>query len=220
MTASTDITPIVLLGAGNFAEDIADVVSGCDGFEVVGFIEGIDRSRCDAPKLGLPVHWIDDIPETLDLERCRSVCAVGTTRRAGFIEQAERLGLRFTTIIHPSALVARGVECGEGTIVGKRTIVGAGARLGRHVILNRGATIGHHVSIGDFVTVSPAANVASSVTIGERSYIGMGSNVIDQTTIGSRVVVGAGAVVVKNLPDRVLAVGVPAAVRKTGIEGY
>lgn len=219
MHSSDNRTPLVVLGAGNFAEEIADVASECDDMDVVGFIEGIDRDRCRSPRMGLPVHWIDDLADELDLARCRSVCAVGSTRRKQFIAQAERHGLRFTTVVHPTALVSATAELGEGSIVGKRAIIAAGARLGRHVIVNRAATVGHHVEIGDYTTISPGANIASSVRIGECSYIGMGANVIDQTTVGAYSVVGAGAVVIRDIPDRVLAVGVPARIAREGIEG-
>mgnify|MGYP000408262092 CR=1 FL=1 len=45
-------------------------------------------------------------------------------------------------------------------------------------------------------------------------YVGIGATVIDHITIGAGSVIGAGAVVTKDLPDRVLAVGVPAKVVK------
>jgi acetyltransferase EpsM len=218
MNPSESRTPLVLLGAGNFAEEIADVASECDGVDVIGLIEGIDRDRCKSPRLGLPVHWIDDLANELDLDRCRAVCAVGSVRRKGFIAQAKRQGLRFTTLVHPSALVSTTAELGEGTIIGKRAIIAAGTGLGRHVIVNRGATVGHHVRIGDHTTISPAANIASSVTVGDCTYIGMGANVIDHKSVGACSVVGAGAVVIRDIPDRVLAVGVPARIAREGIE--
>ena len=212
-------TPLVLLGAGNFAEEIADVASECDEVEVVGFIEGIDRDRCKTDRAGLPVYWIDNLSKELDLERCRSVCGVGSTRRKEFIAQAMEQGLKFTTIVHPTALVSSTAVLGDGTIVGKGTIIAAGAQLGRHVIVNRAATIGHHVRIGDFTTIGPAANVASSAVIGDSTFIGIGANIIDQVSVGSHCIVGAGAAVIRDMPDRVLAVGVPARIAREGIEG-
>ena len=61
--------------------------------------------------------------------------------------------------------------------------------------------------------------MASSVVIGDCTYIGMGANIIDQTSVGSHCIVGAGAVVIRDVPDRVLAVGVPARIAREDIEG-
>jgi maltose O-acetyltransferase len=46
-------------------------------------------------------------------------------------------------------------------------------------------------------------------------WLGAGAKVMDGVSIGSDVVVGAGAVVTTDLPDRVVAVGVPARVVRT-----
>ena len=92
---------VVILGASLFAEEVADLVSEIEDYQLVGFVEGIDSKRCQQTLLGLPVMWIDDVAQLDD--SCRGVCAVGTTKRKKFIEQALSLGLRFTTIVHPTA---------------------------------------------------------------------------------------------------------------------
>ena len=50
------------------------------------------------------------------------------------------------------------------------------------------------------------------ITIGSRVWLGGGVIVRPGVTIGDDIVVGSGAVVVKDLPDRVVAVGNPARV--------
>ena len=47
------------------------------------------------------------------------------------------------------------------------------------------------------------------VVIGNNVYIGMGAYIMPGVTIGSNVVIGANSVVTKNIPDGVVAVGVP-----------
>ncbi|WP_231884173.1 acetyltransferase [Synechococcus sp. MIT S9504] len=51
--------------------------------------------------------------------------------------------------------------------------------------------------------------------VGSCSWIGIGASVIQQICIGDDVTVGAGAAVVRDLPDGVTAVGVPARVFPT-----
>ena len=203
---------LVILGAGLFAEEIADLVSEIEDYELVGFVEGIDPAKCHHTLLSLPVIWIDDVAQLDD--SWIGVCAVGATERRSFIRQATSLGLKFTELVHPMAQVARTARLGEGTIVHAGTVIGAMTSIGRHVIINRGCLIGHRVQISDYVTLSPGANVAGRVTVGECSYIAMGAVVLDGISIGSHAVVGAGAVVTHDVPDRVQVVGIPARIVK------
>lgn len=208
---------VLVLGAGLFAEEIADVISSIPGYELIGFVEGLDRQRCGRSLLGLPVHWIEDVGTLRDA--CRAVCAVGSPQRDGFIRQAQERGLAFLTVAHPSAQVFPTVTLGEGCLVGAGVVVGAHTVVGKHVILNRGALIGHHVHIGDYATISPGANIAGKTTIGTHTYVGMGAIILDGISIGSRCLVAAGAVVTRNVPDGTRVMGVPARAQAAKAEG-
>jgi sugar O-acyltransferase (sialic acid O-acetyltransferase NeuD family) len=208
---------LIILGTHLFAEEVADLVGDSEAFELVGFCENWDPERAGRKLLGLPVFWIDELP---NLEQThRTVCAIGTTKRVDYIRQVAGMGFRFATIQHPSARVSRTSQVGVGCILSAGVIVAAHTRIGEHVILNRGCLIGHHTRIGDYVTISPGANIAGRVVIGEGVYIGMGAVILDSITIGDHAVVGAGAVVTKDVPERVQVMGVPAKITKRGIEG-
>jgi sugar O-acyltransferase (sialic acid O-acetyltransferase NeuD family) len=196
--------------------EIADVATSA-GHDVAGFVENLDRARCDVTVAGLPVYWIDDVPALAATHD--AVCGIGTTRRSVFTDQAAERGLGFATIVHPASHVSDTAILGGGTIVGAGAVVGAYTTLGRHVMVNRGALVGHHTEIGDYVSIQAGANVAGSCRVGAATFVAMGAVVADHLTIGSQVVVGAGAVVVSDVPDRVQVVGIPARIVKEGIEG-
>ena len=203
---------IAILGASVFAEEVADIVTQIENYELVGFIEGIDRAKCKETLLGLPILWIDDVGKLKN--GLQGICAVGSTKRKYFIQQAVNAGLSFTSAVHPSALVSKTSILGEGTIVSPGAIIAAHTAIGSHVIVNRGALIGHHAKIGDYVTISPGANIAGRTQIGDCCYIGMGSIIIDGITIGRNSVVAAGAVVTKDVPESVMVAGMPAKIMK------
>ena len=87
-----------------------------------------------------------------------------------------------------------------------------------------------HIYVGDRVMFGPNVTVATAnhplepdlrrqglqynrdVTIGENTWLGAGVIVVPGVTIGKNTVIGAGSVVTKDIPDNVLAVGVPARV--------
>lgn len=209
-------TPLLVLGTSPFATEIADIASECPDLEPVAFVENLDRERCRTRIDGLPVLWIEEAAELSSTHV--AVCGLGTTKRYLYTEHARALGLRFATVVHPSARISSRSRLGEGTIVSAGAVVGAHTTLGRHVLVNRGALLGHHTAVGDFASIQTGANIAGSCSIGARAYIGMGALVLDHRSVGARAVVGAGAVVTKDVPDATLVVGVPARIVKEGVE--
>lgn len=212
---SPETVRLLILGTRYLAIEIADLVSDMPGVELVGFVENLELEQCEKPLEGLPVHWIDDL--TAQHRHCHAVCAISTTDRHQFVDQARDRGISFTTLVHPTARVSAKSKLGEGTVISPMCLIASHTRVGKHVFMNRGAMVGHHTQIGDYVTIQPGANIAGVCRIGERTYIGMGATVIDRITIGSQSIVGAGAVVTKDVPDRVQVIGVPARIVKHDI---
>ncbi len=211
------IQPILILGTRIFAEEVADLVSEIPGFQVAGFVENMEPERCQKKMEGLPIYWVEDLPKLA--EDHLAICGLTTTHRSRYTEQVAALGIRFASLVHPSARVSPKSTLGEGSMVSVGSIIAAHTHLGPHVIVNRGVLIGHHTEIASHVSVQPGANIAGACRIGEGTYIGMGSVVIDRITIGAHSVVGAGAVVTKDVPDNVQVVGVPARIVKENING-
>lgn len=50
---------------------------------------------------------------------------------------------------------------------------------------------------------------------GELSFLGIGATIIQAIEIGKNVTIGAGSVVIKNIPDNVVALGNPAKIVKS-----
>lgn len=208
---------LLILGTRTFAEEVADLAADIDGIVVAGFVENIDRDRAGASLQGLPIHWIDEIaPLAADHV---AVCALSTTHRHLFVDQAAASGLRFATIVHPSARISRTAYVGEGAIVSAGAIIAAHAQIGRHAIVNRGALVGHHTTIGAYATLGPGANIGGCCDLGASSYVGIGAIVLDKLTIGHHSLVGAGALVTRPVASHVQVMGVPARVVREGIEG-
>jgi acetyltransferase-like isoleucine patch superfamily enzyme len=78
------------------------------------------------------------------------------------------------------------------------------------VILNTGCTVDHHNMIGDYAHIVPGAHLGGDVTVGEGAFVCIGASVAPQRKVGAWATVGAGAVVIRDVPDGVTVVGVPA----------
>jgi acetyltransferase EpsM len=209
--------PLLILGTGTFAVEIADVAAEIPNVLVAGFVENLDRGRCAEPLDGKRVYWVEELRALAGLHRV--VCGLGTTHRSRFTEQAVALGCEFATLVHPTARLSASSSLGKGAILNAGVIVASHTQLGAHVSVNRAATIGHHTHVGDFVTIGPGVNLAGNCRIGPAVYIGIGATIVDHISIGAHSVVGAGAVVTEDVPGRVLVVGVPAKIVKRDIEG-
>jgi acetyltransferase EpsM len=209
--------PLLILGTTPYALVFADAFSANKEFEVVGFVENLNRERCVEKHGDLPIHWVDDIAPLHKTHR--AVCCLSTTHRDRYVKQVKAMGFTFATLIHPTAIVSGKSTIGEGTSLNIGCMIAAFSRIGNFVRLNRGVNIGHHTIVEDYVTIQPGVNLAGNCCIGPQTYIGIGATIVDGIRIGAHSIVAAGAVVTRDLPDNVMAVGVPAKVVKEGIEG-
>ena len=200
--------PLLVLGTRLLAEELSDLLTDIPQWELAGYVENLDRERCRTTLCGRPIFWIEEIGP-LSITH-HAICGISTPMRWQFVEQVQKCGMPFATLMHPLARLSRSSSLGPGSILSPGAIVASNTRIGSHVFINRGVLIGHHTVIEDYVSLQPGANIAGVCRVGERTVIGMGAIVIDHVSIGRNCFVAAGAVVTKDLPDNSRVAGVPA----------
>jgi serine O-acetyltransferase len=98
-------------------------------------------------------------------------------------------------------------------------------RLGRNFIIDHsgGIVISGYATFGDNCRIRNGVVVGLARTgdpvapiIGDNVDIGAGAKVLGRIHIGNNVVIGANAVVIRDVPDNSIAVGVPAVVKPRG----
>jgi acetyltransferase-like isoleucine patch superfamily enzyme len=77
----------------------------------------------------------------------------------------------------------------------------------------------HDGGVGVLRQKHPGLNVFGKIIIGNNVFIGAATQIMPGVTVGNNVVIGAGSIVTRDIPDNVVAAGVPARVIKT-IEEY
>ena len=158
------------------------------------------------------VPWLD-VSMTRDL---RFVVAIGGHNGVLRCELADRLialGLEPFEAVHERSWVAGTASIGKGCHILPMAALGEDARLGRQCIVNTNASVDHECVLGDGVHVMPGATRAGCVTVGNHATIGANATVLPRVRIGLGAQVGAGAVVVRDVPDHAVVVGVPARAR-------
>lgn len=199
---------IYILGAGATAREILYIYKDLGKFEkVIGFIEENHKKKTHEIycKKTTDAKIIDSLPQGSIF-----IGAMGSPLRKRWIEEIEHKGFKFDTVIHPSAIVNDSISIEEGCVVYPGVIFTCDTKIGKHSIINVASTISHDCEIGNFVTNCPGVSIAGNVKIKEGCWVGVGAKIINEVVIGNGSFIGAGSVVTKDIPDNVLAVGVPA----------
>jgi UDP-3-O-[3-hydroxymyristoyl] glucosamine N-acyltransferase len=93
------------------------------------------------------------------------------------------------------------------------TVIGDGCKIGNL------CNVAHNVKLGRNVRLVVGVNIAGSTTIEEGVYVAPGGVINNQVTVGQNSLVGIGSVVLGNIEDNKVVVGVPAKVlREAGNE--
>jgi UDP-N-acetylbacillosamine N-acetyltransferase len=207
---------VVIWGASGHALVVVDILRLGGEFEIAGFIDDLNPELQGQLFAGLPIlGGAEQLTGLRDRGVTHAILAFGncTARlRLGALLRAE--GFELASAVHPSAIVARGVEIGAGTVVAAGAVVNPAATIGENVIINTNSSVDHECRIADGAHICPGVSLAGRVTVGEAAWIGIGSTVIEGKTIGAGAVIGAGSVVLADIPPKVVAYGVPAKISK------
>lgn len=111
-------------------------------------------------------------------------------------------------------------DCGKNITIGKNVFINSGCRFQDQggITIGDGALIGHNVVLAtlnhDFSPEKRSTLHPAPIVIGKNVWIGANATVVPGVTIGNGAIIAAGAVVTKNVPENVVAGGVPAKIIK------
>lgn len=139
------------------------------------------------------------------------VLAIGEPMlRAKVADRYTKHGVRFATLIHPTAVVGPNCTLGAGSVVMAHAVLETHVSVGDHTLLNVGCSIAHNGRLAACCSLGPGVRLAGWATIGDCCDLGVNSCLRPRVTLGPRTRVGAGAAVVKDCSGDVTLVGIPA----------
>ena len=209
---STEFHPgneVFLIGAGGHAKVVASALES-SGRRVAGIYD--DNELLWGSFVG-GVQVIGGLEELKKNFSPGQACfsAIGDNRtRQRIANDLSRLGIRWETVIHPTAIVERGVVLQPGALVCAGAVVQPDVTIGAHAIVNTAARVDHDCRIGDFAHVAPNATLAGDCEVGALALVGASATVREGQTIGEEATVGAGSVVVRNVDNATTVAGCPA----------
>ena len=213
---------IVLIGGGNQAHYTIDIVEKEGKYNIIGIIDSIHNIGSD--RFGYKIigrqEDIKELIETYNIEG--GVISIGDNWGRYYVSQ-QILSIipnfKFINAIHPSVIIGNNVEIGCGVVAMAGCIFNPKSKIGDFTFFATGAQVEHDCTISDFASISAGSVTGGYVKIGKYSALTLGVTVLDRISIGENSVVGAGSLVLKDLPDNVLAYGNPCKIIRNRLKG-
>ena len=203
---------IVLYGCGDMGFQTYNILKHNANYEVVGFLDD-NLNNKGKSFLELSIYSdSDELPKLIDEHKIEGgIATIGNNKiRYGKNQILKAAGLQIITAIHPQALIDSPEHIGEGTIAEIGASIHPGAIIGEGVFLGGGSLVAHGSMVGKYSLIAGGVIFGGGVKVGDFTLVGVGASLSPYVTIGNNVLIGTGAAVTKNLPDNVVAVGVPA----------
>lgn len=213
---------LVLFGGGNQAHYTIDIIEKENKYNIVGIIDSISEIGSD--RFGYKVlgrqENIEEIIRQYNIEVGVITIGDNWSRYYVYNQIKDKVpNFEFVNAVHPSVIIGKDVRLGVGVVAMAGCIFNPKSVIGDFTFFATGAQVEHDCFIDDFASVSAGSVTGGFVKLGKFSAITLGVTVIDRVEIGKNTVVGSGSLVVKSLPDNVLAYGNPCKIIRERNEG-
>ncbi|CAG9612118.1 UDP-N-acetylbacillosamine N-acetyltransferase [Bacillus rhizoplanae] len=198
---------LIIIGASGHGKVVADIALKMNKWQSIAFLDDDESVKSS---MGIEV-----IGKSADvfkyIEDYDFFVGIGNNAiREKIQKKLEAEGASIPTLIHSTAVIGEQVKLASGTVVMAGVVINCCTTIGKGCIINTGSTIDHDNIIEDYVHISPGAHLAGTVKVGRGIWLGIGSVVSNNVNITSGCKIGAGAVVVKDIAEPGIYVGVPA----------
>ncbi len=139
------------------------------------------------------------------------------------VEKGAKIG--WNTKIGLFCHIMKGAKIGKECVLGQNVFVGGTAKIGNYVKIHNNVSVYDGVILKDYVFCGPSMVFTNDLVprskypkkdqyiktlVKEGASIGANATIICGNTLGKHCFVGAGAVVIEDVPDYAIVVGVPA----------
>jgi sugar O-acyltransferase (sialic acid O-acetyltransferase NeuD family) len=205
--------PLVLVGAGEFAQIACEYFEHDSDYDVVAF--SVERDYLAQPMLmDRPVVAYETLEahySPADVEVFVAIPSSQLNRlRTRFYQDVKRRGYRLATYVSTRAFVWRNAELGENSFIFEGNVIQPFVRIGNNCILWSGNHVGHRTIVHDNVFIASHAVISGFCEIGENSFVGVNTTFNDHVKVAPDNVIGAGALVTRDTEPGRVYVGSPA----------
>lgn len=203
---------LVIIGTGGVGRETAlmveDINEETNEWNLLGFID--DNKELMGKEInGYKVLGDRSYLNNYEKEIYVVIAVANNYVKEGLVNYLNNKNIKYATLIHPSVKLNRTITVGEGCIIYPNVIMTVNIKIGNHVIISPKSGIGHDSIIEDYVTILWNVNVSGAEKIRQGATLGSGCTIIQGLEIGRNSFIGAGAVVIRDIEESKIAVGVP-----------
>jgi len=205
---------IVIFGAGGLGKEVAQLIDDVNTdnkqWNLLGYIDETIEKQGAIINGNIVLGDFNWLKNNTRLNLW-VVCAVANPRdKYHIVNKLTNYNLRFANLIYPGVKLSKSVKLGIGNIICWNNFLSVNTKVGNHITLNPSCGIGHDTMIKDYSSIYWDVTLSGNVIINEGCEIGSKAVITPKRTVGKWSVIGAGTVVVNDIPDHCVAVGVPA----------
>lgn len=185
---------LVVVGNGPYSQMMKKYVEQTEFGEVLAY--AVDAGYIQKGEMdGVPVLSLESLRETFACDKISLIMGIGYRNMGEIRKEAfgicKQYGYRFENYVHPTALIAKDVDMGEGNNILEGVIIEEGARMGDANLLFGGSMVAHETTVGSYNTFSVRAVAAGCAVIKNHCFLGASSVVRDHVTLENYVLLGA-----------------------------
>lgn len=203
---------LIIVGTGGVGRETAlmveDINEATNEWNLLGFIDD-NKDLMGKEINGYKVLGDRSYLNSYEKEVYVVIAIANCYVKEGLVNYLSNKNIKYGTLIHPSVKINRTVTIGEGCIIYPNVIMTVNINIGNHVIISPKCGIGHDSLIEDYVTILWNVNLSGAEKIRHGATLGSGCTIIQGLEIGRNSFVGAGAVVIRDIEESKIAVGVP-----------
>ena len=163
---------LIILGAGGYGRNIADLAEQSGRYDVICFLDDGDTNT--EGKCAEFQHFFDENTEFY-------VAFGNNALRMDWLRKILNCGGSVATIVHPAAYVSPKAKVGRGVAILPGAIVNTGTVIGDGCIVNCGCIVDHDCVLSEGVHISPGAIVKAENRIPALMKIESGQVVTNRT---------------------------------------
>lgn len=203
------LKPVIIIGNGGHARVLVDILL-LQKREIIGYTAPNEENNpYSITYLGGDEEILKYDPQEIEL--VNALGSISDTKpRANIFNFFKLKGYRFSTTIHPSAVISETATLGEGVQIMAGAVIQPFVNIADNTIVNTSTSIDHDCCISKHCHIAPGCVLSGGIKIGESTHIGTGAKIIQNISIGKNVLVGAGSLVLRDIGDNKKVYGSPA----------
>lgn len=191
-----------IVGCGGHARSIADVLLHNNPAQEIVFVDV--NGKKNEKILDFPII------ENFNTKFVQTIIGIGDNNNRKIMFEQIKHSQNICSVIAKTAHLGINSHIASGVFIANNVHIGPETNIGDNTIINTAAIIEHEVIIGKHCHIAPNTTICGRSKIGDLVFVCAGATIIDSITICSNVIIGAGAVVVDDILESGLYLGVPA----------